>query len=1187
MSYQITSPEELYAQLAQVYRTAATLEEQYALLRRVFGIAVQQRLHDCPIAFAGFFSKVDYLMKECRVPYAAADLIQQTRADLFPKQGDGHPQPTAQMLRAQLDNNVKGTALLVHHTNGLAPIPLDLQAHFPTEPRQRTWGRYAHNVLRVITQRWDDDFIWATDEESGATLQVCYSAANPILTRGGEGDWGYLREVLWEGAVLHLVRVRRDQSGQVCLPELIILEPDYLVNITTIARCFETYAESPRVALVDKLRPAANSYHIHLGNLAGQLLDDVVHERHQPIGECLKTYVADHALSMMACPELVRDYELFREEAAAQQRNIQQLIGQRLPEAIGHYDRRDVLLEPSFFSSVLGIQGRLDFLYTHEDGVTIIEQKSGKGDYVSPRAPGYNPAVPRPREQHVVQALLYRALFVYEFQKYADQLRHVFLLYSRYGEGLVHVNQRPALFLRAIRLRNLLVRQEIHCARHGFDVLLQLTPEALNEKGLSGRLWLEYVRPELNQLLAPIHQASPLERAYYLRFLRFLATEQLHAKMGNPQREGSGFASLWHDTLEQKRAAGNIYDRLRLTHFEMNEDGDGVSGVTLAFPTTDRADADSTNFRTGDVVLLYSYNETEGRTLPSACAQMVHRASIVDIQTDHILLRLRNGQTDPRAFTHTATYAAPDRTAALASDDQRLWAIEHDMLESSANGQYSALHSFLSAPKDRRDLLLCQRAPWVDAKEQRRGEYGGFNPLVERAVQARDLFLIIGPPGTGKTSFGLVNLLREELLDPDAQVLLMAYTNRAVDEICSKLVELQGIDFVRIGSDLSCAEAYRPYLLRERCRTLATGSAVRNLLQRTRIVCGTTAAISAQPALLQMKTFSLAIIDEASQLLEPHLIGLLSAHKEGVCRIRRFVLIGDHKQLPAVVQQTSIESTVEEPELRAIHLTDCRHSLFERLLQTFRTAEGGYDPRYVYLFTRQGRMHEDISRWVAQTFYAQQLGIVPLPHQQLPLTSMDTPDGILRLLSAHRLAFVASPPIDSTHEWTEAQQAGSNHPAEKTNPTEARMIAAIVARICRLQPEARPEESIGIIVPYRGQIATVRNQLDSLGIPGLHKVTIDTVERYQGSQRDYIIYGFTVKHPYQLNFLTDNTFEEGGQTIDRKLNVALTRARLGMILVGNPQLLNLNPTFASLIRHIREAGGYVNIPPADFCKGKF
>ena len=686
-------------------------------------------------------------------------------------------------------------------------------------------------MLRVITQRWNDDFIWATDEESGATLQVCYSAANPILTRGGEGDWTYLRDVLWEGAVLHLVRVRRDQSGQVCLPELIILEPDYLVNITTIARCFETYAESPRVALVDKLRPAANSYHIHLGNLAGQLLDDVVHDRHQPIGECLKTYVADHALSMMACPELVRDYELFREEAAAQQRNIQQLIGKRLPEAIGHYDRRDVLLEPSFFSSVLGIQGRLDFLYTHEDGVTIIEQKSGKGDYVSPRTPGYNPAVPRPREQHVVQALLYRALFVYEFQKYADQLRHVLLLYSRYGEGLVHVNQRPALFLRAIRLRNLLVRQEIHCARHGFDVLLHLTPEALNEKGLSGRLWLEYVQPELNQLLAPIHQASPLERAYYLRFLRFLATEQLHAKMGNPQREGSGFASLWHDTLEQKRAAGNIYDRLRLSHFEMNEDGDGVSGVTLAFPTTDRADADSTNFRTGDVVLLYSYNETEGRTLPSACAQMVHRASIVDIQTDHILLRLRNGQTDPKVFAKGANTR---------------WAIEHDLFDSSSDTLCCGLHRFLSAPPERRALLLSQREPQTDPNQVLKGDYGNFNTLALRAKQASELFLIIGPPGTGKTSFGMLNLVKEQLQEEGMDILLLSYTNRAVDEMCGKLLE-EGIDFLRIGSELSCSPLYHEHLLASKVAECRRADQVRQVVMGTRVFCGTTASLNACP----------------------------------------------------------------------------------------------------------------------------------------------------------------------------------------------------------------------------------------------------------------------------------------------------------------------------------------------------
>lgn len=123
-------------------------------------------------------------------------------------------------------------------------------------------------------------------------------------------------------------------------------------------------------------------------------------------------------------------------------------------------------------------------------------------------------------------------------------------------------------------------------------------------------------------------------------------------------------------------------------------------------------------------------------------------------------------------------------------------------------------------------------------------------------------------------------------------------------------------------------------------------------------------------------------------------------------------------------------------------------------------------------------------------------------------------------------------------------------------------------------------QTIGIIVPYRNQIATIRNAIDAayrtmFGNADskqdeaqrnkLHNITIDTVERYQGSQRDYIIYGFTVRHPYQLRFLTNNTFEEDGMRIDRKLNVAMTRARLHLIMVGNPEVLQQDETFSRLI----------------------
>lgn len=95
------------------------------------------------------------------------------------------------------------------------------------------------------------------------------------------------------------------------------------------------------------------------------------------------------------------------------------------------------------------------------------------------------------------------------------------------------------------------------------------------------------------------------------------------------------------------------------------------------------------------------------------------------------------------------------------------------------------------------------------------------------------------------------------------------------------------------------------------------------------------------------------------------------------------MLIGDHKQLPAVVQQTVEESRVDEPELHAINLTDCRLSLFERLLKWFKTAEG-YDPRFVYMLTHQGRMHQEIAEFPNIEFYGGKLSVVPLPHQTLP-----------------------------------------------------------------------------------------------------------------------------------------------------------------------------------------------------------
>ena len=355
------------------------------------------------------------------------------------------------------------------------------------------------------------------------------------------------------------------------------------------------------------------------------------------------------------------------------------------------------------------------------------------------------------------------------------------------------------------------------------------------------------------------------------------------------------------------------------------------------------------------------------------------------------------------------------------------------------------------------------------------------------------------------------------------------------------------------------------------CRT---GREVREVIANTRVFCSTTAALNSNIHLFKIKHFDLAIIDESSQILEPHLVGLLSAQAGGRNAISRFVLIGDHKQLPAVVQQTEQESHVDEPELRQIGLTDCRRSLFERLLFGFKTADG-YDPHYVYMLTRQGRMHRDIAEFPNIAFYGGKLEVVPLDHQTQPCLPASGADGITQMLTSRRIAFVAS-------------QKPRTSVSMKTNQTEAEMIAAIVAKIYLLN-ESRFDESqtVGVIVPYRNQIATIRNAIDRSHIAPLHNITIDTVERYQGSQRDYIIYGFTVQQHNQLNFLTNNVFEEDGIVIDRKLNVAMTRARLNLVLVGNPEILNANRTFRQLIGFVEKRKGYIDVPPEQFCRGEF
>ena len=135
------------------------------------------------------------------------------------------------------------------------------------------------------------------------------------------------------------------------------------------------------------------------------------------------------------------------------------------------------------------------------------------------------------------------------------------------------------------------------------------------------------------------------------------------------------------------------------------------------------------------------------------------------------------------------------------------------------------------------------------------------------------------------------------------------------------------------------------------------------------------------------------------------------------------------------------------------------------------------------------------------------------------------------------------------------------------------MIAETVVQLIHLAAENNLSfdlsRQLGIIVPFRRQIMTVRQAMYSVGISEAGEVLIDTVERYQGSQRDVVLYGTTITSEAELDILS-NVVSQGSGLVDRKLNVAVTRARKQLFVFGNKRLLSTNPVYRSLIEYATE-----------------
>ncbi len=1129
-----------------------TLPDKYKRVRSLFYRLCKHLTSDDNIQYSNFFARLSALCADRLIDNKSlAAELQGLRIRLNKVESDTF-QPTVSAIKTDLYLLARAVSTLLEE-----PLPGELDFLSATLHTSHIPFDYAMPESDIKRMR-----VSVVNIESGFFTALYDDMADRRDIRVAIPE-GFTEEILRIGAQLNLVDV--NMVDDIYIPRIIVYEPDFLLDISSIAECYRDYGHNPLNYFMSRLTPDTGSHYILLGNIANQFLDDIVNQTDKDPADymrSMKKVFRNSPIAIASCDELneLNNRNAFFAATRAQFENINKIVNHQFaPNGI---DKSKALIEPSFICEMLGIQGRLDFLLS--DFSSFIELKSGKAKELYPSDEITH------KENHYVQIMLYYAVLHYNFDVSPNDIKS-YLLYSRYPV-LYSMPPYMALIKDAVNLRNRIVAIEYDMQRnnsheHTREILSQITADNLNEKGLAGNFWDRYLRRDIDLFTNSLKALSPVESDYFASLFTFITKEQYVSKVGDEDMDmKKGVTMLWNAAVYEKVEAGEMIINLTIKSHEYKDD---TLNIRFSIPHTEELVIP--NFRVGDSVLLYSRNDNTD----NANNKQIFKATVVFIDTTDLILGMKFMQTNLSVLPETFAYA-----------------IERDYVDTSFASMFRSLAYFLRAPKDRKELLLSQRKPEVEEKynfKLRLDSENDVERIVAKALRAKDYFLLVGPPGTGKTSYALRLMVEQLYADKSKNILLLAYTNKAVDEICKSLTSISDdFPFIRIGSAAACDPAYSSRLMKNVVRECDRRTQVIDTLSGYRIFVSTASAISYQMDLFKIKQFDVAIIDEATQILEPQILGILSAcDPNNRPAIRKFILIGDYKQLPAVVQQSDKDAVVDSLLLRKIGFNSFKESVFERL---FRYEKQCGRTDFSDILTRQGRMHPEVGEFASKYFYNDNLNPIPLSHQTEDLPEFKSTRGVIPTLmecmDCGNMNFIPdSDLVARLTEFISVRRLGfipvmnvKRENSSKVNRSEAVMVALLI-KLWLQQGFCSPDElaeSIGIITPYRTQIAMIRHQLQVFDVPHALDITIDTVERFQGGQKDLIIYSCCMNDPFQLSFLS-NTIWDDGKLIDRKLNVAMTRARKQMFIVGNPAILSRDTIYNELINFIKEKGGVFDL----------
>lgn len=945
-----------------------------------------------------------------------------------------------------------------------------------------------------------------------------------------------------EDDVIHIVTDSSENSPQFVDREhnLLIWNPDVLISATTAS----TAVDCQRRAVIDnKFRgPGDYSVHLILGNVVHRLFQECLTER--DISDKFMDSIIDRELEDNLIPIMSADSdkETLRDTIKEHAVHIQEWIRTYLPETTSSYPGpllpgkkqgfhvSNVLdVEENIMTPMFGLRGLIDVVIEARlaNGTKLVvplEIKTGK-EYITNRA----------------QVSLYTLLVRDRYDVHTDMLSLVYTkTEAAYFDALkrndlrllVNIRNRLSQYLTYSVSRLPKIKQQASCERC-FNLTECMVLHKLADDGKA--------------------EDSGIEKSIYDGITSHLGKDSY-----------SDFFKCWNDAISKEEGLINSFKRdLWCLSSKEREDNGGkcIGGlhVLQSIETSNHRylytfERDSshrsmllTQLSKHDRVILSDENGKYG--LAYGFIENL-RSDFVVISTDRhwvcSQVKLPDFDSLKNQVFETVLTKSEGSTgmSELISSEvmEKTYRLDKDeMFHGLSLARFNILNLFLPEGDEKRRRLVVDLEPPKFSKN-RIVEYEpnpSFNvdqqAAIDKVMHTEDYCLILGMPGTGKTT--VIASIVETLVKNGKTVLIASYTHSAVDNIVEKLIDrMDEPSILRTGSSKSISAKVRKYSLysKDTVYPISTREDFDHAVQDSSVVA-TTCLATTDVVFSHRKKFDYCILDEASQVSMPVCLGPL-AYAE------RFVLVGDHYQLPPLVLS---------PEARAKGLDK---SLFRQLCDAH--------PESVVELTHQYRMCSDVMTVSNTLIYegrlkcgseqvASQSLVLPYPER---VESVDSDDWMKAVLDPERKV------VFLDHDKVPARELCRGDKIE--NPTEAHLITQIVKS---LMLAGASQSSIGLISFYKAQL---RYFYQWLGM--FPEIDVMTADRFQGRDKDCII----------ISLVRSNDKNNAGDLLRewRRVNVAMTRAKSKLIILGSRSLMSTIPQFEGFIKLFESKKWFSELP---------